>query len=177
MTREEFLKLLNAPWSHIHVIDTTTVATGAATGLLDSLKVESLIKAHEETKLISEYLPFNCNWDKNGICERWREFWRKNNKKNSSCCCSNCSYTIGYLRIIPKESINKYARKFSKKFGFWRKNRGCILPRRMRSRICIAYACSATRETRLVFKAYRNILNSQENKLVDLCKLKKEKKS
>lgn len=99
-------------------------------------------------------------------CGFMDEKYKKN--RNKMCCCSNCLEYVGHLDIkffnhydtdeyIEKELLY-YAKKFSKNTGFWRKNKGCILPRERRSITCLTYNCSKnlTKEERLVMELLRH---------------------
>ena len=57
-------------------------------------------------------------------------------------CCVGCASALGYLDTIPPGSARRYVRYWSKATGFWRKGKGCLLPRTMRSVTCLRYNCS-----------------------------------
>jgi len=90
------------------------------------------------TKLmISKYIDFNCQFKK-GIC---RQYKQTPNKPNRMCCCQNCLTSVGWLKFIHRCDINKYAKSFSIRTGFWRKDKGCMLPYELRSAVCVFYNC------------------------------------
>jgi hypothetical protein len=76
-------------------------------------------------------------------------------EKYITCCCGNCYNSVGYLSQLPNSygDIQQIARCFSvpnvngvwvdkiEKLGFWRRGKGCILPREYRSNTCIVHAC------------------------------------
>jgi len=68
--------------------------------------------------------------------------------KNIPCCCGHCHREWGYLRAINMDELHfpYLADYWSVKTGFWRKGKGCILPRRLRSSTCVFYACYDTME-------------------------------
>jgi len=83
-------------------------------------------------KLIEEY-DFGCKFQ-NNKCIITNEY-----KKS---CCENCAKAKGYFyRKIPDNWIGTLAKLYSKKTGFWRKDKGCILPSHIRSEVCIKYRC------------------------------------
>jgi len=63
------------------------------------------------------------------------------------CCCSSCEASLGYLRFIQNDPkvIKRIAKLFQPKVGFWRKNKGCVLPRKYRSAVCLGYQCEAAK--------------------------------
>ena len=83
-------------------------------------------------KRIFPYVDFNCQF-KNKGCKIFRSI---------TCCCENCNNKIGFLEILPEKELSYYARKFSLKTGFWRKNRGCILAHEKRSTTCLTHHCN-----------------------------------
>ena len=87
------------------------------------------------TKLIDFRCDFkNCRQDNGGMC-----------------CCGNCAQYVGYIKHRffsvygnDKHKENEmlyYANKYHLGTGFWRKNKGCNLPRHRRSNTCLTYNC------------------------------------
>ena len=90
--------------------------------------------------LMSSFLTFACDFDKKGKCAGGRQ--------SEMCCCQSCGGTIGYLGSYwpnSTKTLAKYARRFDKITGFWRKGKGCILPRELRSLTCSWHVCHNTR--------------------------------
>lgn len=89
-------------------------------------------------KSLAEHFNYPCEF-KDGKCIEYKE--------SAKCCCHNCAFSIGHLRNIripvfrELKLISKYARLFDIEDGFWRENKGCILPYKMRSITCIIYMC------------------------------------
>lgn len=70
-------------------------------------------------------------------------------KRIEECCCKSCAYSLGHFnRCWPNdlETLSTYAKEFDKDTGFWRKDKGCALPRHLRSLTCSFYVCMETRE-------------------------------
>ena len=67
---------------------------------------------------------------------------------SSDCGCEDCAYKFGYIRHIRSAqwTINKYAALFNQTTGFWRSNKGCILPRSLRSIKCLTRICITKRK-------------------------------
>ena len=85
-------------------------------------------------------IDFGCTFDNNGYCNTTRTFWTE--KMDQKCCCKLCAEYIGYLKFINSEKdLKYYAKLFNNKTGFWRKDKGCILDRSMRSSTCVTYTC------------------------------------
>jgi hypothetical protein len=92
----------------------------------------------EGLKKLTGSISFGCEFI-DGKCQDTRKMeWVGN---HPACCCKDCGRSAGYLDIILEKDIALYARKFTSKAGFWRKGKGCILPRKMRSIVCVTYAC------------------------------------
>lgn len=117
----------------------------------------------KDLKRISAYIPFDCDFDKNGICKKYRKSTIISSKKYEPCCCSYCALKVGYFRKIDKRDIKKYARLFSLETGFWRKEKGCILDRGDRSIICLTHNCNEDIKIRNEIYAYKNALREIEN--------------
>ena len=121
-------------------------------------------KLYEELANLTAKINFRCNF-KNGTCGSGRSTER--------CCCSNCRGSFGYLDTIffavyssdetILEEILYYIKKFSTITGFWRKDKGCILPRSRRSTTCLTYNCSDERfsdEEKLLIASIHNFKNT-----------------
>ena len=89
-------------------------------------------------------------------------------ERSEMCCCDSCVRAVGHFRLrffrvydnieyIERELLY-YVRKYSNKTGFWRKGKGCILPRERRSITCLGYNCNQrfTKEEHLVVDLLRN---------------------
>lgn len=89
-------------------------------------------------KKLTEHFNYPCHFNEEGVCSA---------RSDSKCCCSNCAYDMGYLKEIRDSAnrIDEYASKFDKVYGFWRHNKGCTLPRVLRSTTCTAFVCYTTR--------------------------------
>jgi len=99
------------------------------------------------TKMASS-LNYGCNFNANGrICSGHTE---SADKSTEMCCCRGCLTCVGYLSLIPNDEqiIKEIAYLFDKKYGFWRKKKGCILPVKYRSATCVGYRCADARKYR-----------------------------
>jgi len=103
------------------------------------LSWEDWYKLAEMTKKIN----YMCNFDNNGNCVQSRRHKSKGYSTNKMCCCHGCTYSLGYLSYIQNDPqiIKKIAGHFKEKVGFWREGKGCILPRKYRSAVCLGYRC------------------------------------
>ena len=109
-------------------------------------------KGYEELKRIrgeSEKIDYGCQ----------KCFDPKRAQYNEKRCCSGCAINFGYLRVIRIEDWQYYRSKFNKLNGFWRKDKGCILPRNMRSHICLSHTCRYSEE---IANYCEKIWNAQE---------------
>jgi len=93
-----------------------------------------------EVAILTSFFKFPCNF-KNNTCAGYPNL--RANEENR-CCCHNCGNSHGHFQrswpASPK-LLAYYARKFNPVTGFWRKNKGCILPRHKRSLVCANYRC------------------------------------
>ncbi len=85
-------------------------------------------------KSLFKSIDFDCRVDKNGGCKKALD--------STGCCCSECFSNTGYFRYLVDFDLTYYARNFQSKIGFWRKNKGCVLPHKRRSTTCITHHCN-----------------------------------
>ena len=99
-------------------------------------------------KLLTKLIDFECNFDEVGCCQKHKK------SSYSICCCHSCEYGVGHIFLMPKSLLGEYAKHFidSKRNitwqerhkhnqGFWRRDKGCVLPIELRSRTCLTYNC------------------------------------
>lgn len=89
--------------------------------------------------ILSSLMEFPCNF-KDGKCA--------GRKRSPRCCCINCASCVGHFGNTWPYSLDvlaKYASEFDRENGFWRRGKGCILPRHMRSLTCAYYICEDIR--------------------------------
>lgn len=100
----------------------------------------------ESYKELTDSFAYPCSFNKQGVC-----FVERTNM----CCCADCASTIGYLNGIrnPRYTLESYASNYDEITGFWRVNKGCILPRSLRSIKCVTYICT---EATFRFKCMNN---------------------
>jgi hypothetical protein len=120
---------------------------------------------------MTEYLPYQCDFDKKGDCRETRKkdsHWKNYYGKNNKCCCVSCASEIGYIKMIPQRAISKYAECFDSKTGFWKEGEGCRLPRELRSDTCLRYSCSPDKEFKDMLFSYGITIRGIEDELNDL---------
>jgi len=85
---------------------------------------------------------YGCDFH-SGTCIQTRNRQERGSSTNPMCCCKWCSNEVGYLDFIQNDPkvISTIAGYFRAKVGFWRKGKGCILPRKYRSATCLGYRC------------------------------------
>jgi hypothetical protein len=91
-------------------------------------------------KQLTASINFGCKFGDDGKCHGGKLSWIGD---HPACCCKECLENAGYHDIMLEKDIPFYAKKFLPKVGFWRKNKGCILPRKMRSCVCVSYSCKS----------------------------------
>lgn len=88
---------------------------------------------------LTELIDYKCDFDESGICvER-----RRHKGTNEMCCCSGCATTVGWNPVLPKakKDLKILAKFYSRKTGYWRSGKGCMLPRDLRSSTCLTHKC------------------------------------
>ena len=100
-----------------------------------------------ELAKLTKYIDYGCDFDKNGICKKYRQGSLGTTENRVMCCCNNCARNNGFLDIIPASTYlqHKYCEMYDDNTGYWRKGTGCILPRKMRSYTCLQYNCTPNR--------------------------------
>jgi hypothetical protein len=91
-------------------------------------------KDYQKVARETSKIDYNCQF-KEGHCKRIL------NTVEDMNCCVGCASHKGYLVGIPPNSIPSYVRMWNGKTGFWRKGKGCILPRSKRSLTCLEFHC------------------------------------
>jgi len=90
-------------------------------------------------------IDYGCRFDFREINSGLCALYRKRDAQGSSkmCCCSGCYDSMGYLRFVQNTpaALAVVSSRFKPEVGFWRKNKGCSLPRKYRSAVCLGYRC------------------------------------
>ena len=105
----------------------------------------------------------------------------------NSGCCSGCAHALGYFEAATKNNFQRriyFALRvgdedqfypetlqylaqlkdefsFDKEFGFFRKNKGCLLPRHKRSYTCLAFMCKTFHENTYGLSSKVSIITNQ----------------
>jgi hypothetical protein len=120
----------------------------------------------EEYAALTQFISFECDF-KGDLCAKYRhdsctvkdiEYYRKALKtckdpgerillesritRRQMCCCSICRTSVGHFNHINMSDIDMLASRFDPDIGFWRKGKGCVLPRAKRSTVCLGFMCS-----------------------------------
>jgi len=105
----------------------------------DDFDTDNLLISLEKLKSeITLFVDFKCDFDERGLCK----LYRKNNPdKAAMCCCNQCRDMSGYIDWVNLRDLKEIRKLWSKRTGFWRKGKGCILPRAYRSATCTFYHC------------------------------------
>jgi len=76
---------------------------------------------------------------------------REHSYTNEECCCSSCESSLGYLKFIPNnlKTVKIIAKLFRPEVGFWRKDKGCVLPRKYRSAVCLGFRCGTAEKLKI----------------------------
>lgn len=96
----------------------------------------------QRLKGIFYHIDFGCKIGKDGSdCKYFQG--RLSKDEPPMCCCDQCFDRVGYLDVLTNQPTY-FARLFNRKTGFWRKDKGCILPREHRSITCLTHHCNHT---------------------------------
>lgn len=101
-------------------------------------------------------IAFPCDF-KNNVCVDKRSILKHNNNLKhkiieehsaEGCCCGGCAWSFGHHKHEDFDLglLHKYIELYDPKTGFWRLNKGCILPRGWRSSTCLGYTCPSIRK-------------------------------
>jgi hypothetical protein len=108
-------------------------------------KFKTYLRDYKSILAATGLIDFGCEFVNDGtttgcFCRQGRE----------ECCCENCAVSYGYFptyaygnkRVLASpKMINTYNRLFDTNSGFWRPDKGCILPRKYRSMTCVFFNC------------------------------------
>ena len=127
-------------------------------------------KTYERLAALTKYIDYGCEFTALG-CKRhrfkskkekeernakWKEQYKGKPYPGLMCCCGGCRYSVGYRHTFDVYSIAKVARYYNDKTGFWREDRGCVLPRKYRSYTCLNHSCGGRSDiAKLLFDAMR----------------------
>ena len=107
---------------------------------------------------------YGCNFDNDGKCIKLRDDLKANPNANEMCCCNQCKDHVGYLKLIENKKIviKKISGLFDSKLGFWRKDKGCSLPRKYRSSVCLAFRCDLSKKHHTITPEKRLLITFME---------------
>lgn len=108
---------------------------------------------------LSKDINYHCDFDSKGRCKRI--------KYSPRCCCMQCYNTTGHHTHLDYGNLRTYAASFKVGFGFWRPKQGCILPRSLRSRVCIVQNCVGDFSIQGFFSAREKIILNLIQNLAD----------
>jgi hypothetical protein len=126
MKKEYFINLINERGVTIIPVNDPTFESSSKCKLQDFRDLKSLV----------QFIDFDCKINGEGGCKFYPS------SKRGLCCCHDCRGSVGYFHLMLDKDFGYYSKKFSAKTGFWRKNKGCVLPHKMRSVTCLTYHCN-----------------------------------
>jgi len=71
-----------------------------------------------------------------------------NNDRN---CCFYCSANKGFLEKVPKDAVPHVLALYDPSLGFWAAGKGCVLPWKWRSHVCLGYSCRSDSQSLYTF--------------------------
>jgi hypothetical protein len=138
--------------------------------------ISTFLSILESHAALAGTMDFGCDFDSDGWCLGERaskekglyppicEVPKGKEYMHRMCCCKCCYESLGYLnsnRFLFSEDIPTYEKLFKRKIGFWRRGKGCVLPRKLRSKTCQGFVCgkaSKKKQNDPMFKAFREII-------------------
>lgn len=103
-------------------------------------------KLYKKYARLTALIDYKCRFDGSDLCKRYKtKRIRKYTDDTNMCCCYGCARAFGHRSIFPKENedLRILARHYNKKTGYWRKGKGCVLPRELRSVTCLTHKCTS----------------------------------
>jgi len=94
-------------------------------------------QAKEPLKELTGEFDWPCHFDCNGQCQGANRYGPTATRG----CCFHCAENGGYLDYTYEEAVPALQKHWSVTTGFWRKGKGCVLPRKYRSDTCVSYIC------------------------------------
>ncbi len=95
------------------------------------------VDTYREMARQTEHIDYDCDFI-DGVC--------RGLATGTSGCCFGCAGAFGYWRkeggVLDEDTVKKLAAYYDKKTGFMRKDKGCIVPRELRSPTCLYILCS-----------------------------------
>jgi hypothetical protein len=119
---------------------TTTTTPAPTTNEFIQIVKDRKIKIQKRTdytellfsiKELIEFIDFQCDFI-DGKCKKFPE---------RECCVKDCVSKTGFLKNICSEDLSKYENNWDIDTGFYRVGKGCVLPIRLRSIICLTFSC------------------------------------
>lgn len=107
--------------------------------------ITDFLRRHKLAAKLSEHVNFHCSF-KNGECAHVRHLKSRRDISSDSmykvgCCCGLCATYAGHLRLLRKQDLPKYEPYWNDDTGFFEPNKGCKLPRELRSATCLTHYC------------------------------------
>ncbi len=112
--------------------------------------------AWEQWKVLAETaaeIDWQCDFDAQGKCKMARIASCKdpslghvvgNNDRN---CCFHCSANKGFLEKVPQDAVPQILTLYDPHLGFWAAEKGCVLPWKWRSHVCLGFSCRSEPES------------------------------
>jgi hypothetical protein len=105
-------------------------------------------------KELIEFVDFQCDFIE-GRCKKFPE---------RECCVKDCVSKAGFLKNICSEDLSEYENNWNRDTGFYRADKGCVLPRRLRSIICLTFSCRTDFPKDKLSYGLIKLLDCQHNK-------------
>jgi hypothetical protein len=121
----------------------------------------------EQWKVLAEIaaeIDWQCDFDAQGKCKMARAAPCNgpplghivgNNDRN---CCFGCSANMGFLEKVPQAALPHVLAFYDPRFGFWAAGKGCVLPWKWRSHVCLGFSCrSEPKSLRTLVEQFQSV--------------------
>ena len=121
----------------------------------------------EKWKVLAEIaadIDWQCGFDAQGKCRMARNALVSepspaqivgNNDRN---CCFHCSANKGFLEKVPEDGVPHVLALYGPRLGFWAAGKGCVLPWKWRSHVCLGFSCrSEPRSLRTLVEQFQSV--------------------
>jgi len=104
----------------------------------------------EQWKVLAEAaaeIDWQCDFDAQGMCKMARIAPREAPPaghivgQNDRNCCFHCSANKGFLERVSEDAVPHILALYDPNLGFWAAGKGCVLPWKWRSHVCLGFSC------------------------------------
>jgi len=77
--------------------------------------------------------------------------------RNDRNCCFHCGANKGFLEKVPHDAVPHILACYDPQLGFWAAGKGCLLPWKWRSHVCLGFSCrSESKSLRMLVEQFQS---------------------